>query len=244
MTRWTAWIVLHNSWHQFWRDYRRLSPQVWSCWLGTLSLGLGISALITFGITYYAQVASDQWLQAWDRTWLPVIVQHLPLTFSTAITWESPGNLIYMLPLVVAFVLFMASRSRPLLVASMLADYLLQFALVWIGWGYWNRDRPDDIIASEAADPGLHAFPSGHATVVTAVYGLLFYLWLRASRSWPERCFVLIVYVLWTGLVSLARLELGVHWPSDAIAGWIIGLMWLICVIIALHRAEAVAKRS
>lgn len=94
----------------------------------------------------------------------PILAQALPLSFSRAITWESPGNLLGMVPVVVAFIGIMVARSQPLLAAA----YGLQFALVWIGWGYWNRDRPD-MIADGVAASGLHSFPSGHAVVVIAV---------------------------------------------------------------------------
>ncbi|MBF2026225.1 MAG: hypothetical protein IGS48_05590 [Oscillatoriales cyanobacterium C42_A2020_001] len=40
-------------------------------------------------------------------------------------------------------------------VSVMVAAYGLQFAFVWIGWGYWNRDRPS-LIANGIAASGLH----------------------------------------------------------------------------------------
>jgi membrane-associated phospholipid phosphatase len=119
----------------------------------------------------------------------------------------------------------------------MIVAYGLQFALVWIGWGYWNRDRPD-LIANGVAASGLHSFPSGHAVVVITVYGLLGYLWCRASRSWVEKLLITVAIASWIGLIVSSRLELGAHWPSDVVVGVIIGLLWLATVIVALKRVE------
>ncbi|PSN14848.1 phosphatidic acid phosphatase [filamentous cyanobacterium CCT1] len=214
-----------------------MPSKVWRRWVGTLAIGLGLCALITFALTVGVKTYTDQGLQAWDARMLPVLADRLPLSFSRAITWESPGNLLGMLPVVCVFVGIMVARSRPLLVATMLAAYGLQFALVWIGWGYWNRDRPD-LIANGVAASGLHSFPSGHAVVVITVYGLLGYLWCRASRSWVERLLITLAIAVWISLIVSSRLELGAHWPSDVIVGVVIGVLWLIAVIVALKRVE------
>jgi membrane-associated phospholipid phosphatase len=210
---------------------------VWRRWAGTLAMGLGLCALLTLAMTIAVKTHLDQGLQAWDATLLPVLAERLPLNFARAITWESPGNLLGMLPVVGVFVGVMVARSQPLLTATMLAAYLLQFALVWIGWGYWNRDRPD-LIADGVAASGLHSFPSGHTVVVITVYGLLAYLWGCASRSWVERLLIAIAAVAWISLIISSRLVLGAHWPSDVIVGMAIGLLWLVTVIVALHRVK------
>ncbi|MBD2113544.1 phosphatase PAP2 family protein [Nodosilinea sp. FACHB-141] len=213
-------------------------PQVvWRRWAGTLAIGLGLCALVTLTLTVWAKGHVDQGLQDWDVRLLPVLAEGLPLSFSKAITWESPGNLIGMLPIVGGFIGVMVARSRPLLVATMMAAYGLQFALVWIGWGYWNRDRPDLIVGGIAA-PGLHSFPSGHAVVVITVYGLLAYLWCQASRSWVERLLIILGVTGWIGMIVSSRLVLGAHWPSDVIMGAIVGLLWLTTVIVAVKRVE------
>ncbi|MBE9158050.1 phosphatase PAP2 family protein [Nodosilinea sp. LEGE 06152] len=214
-----------------------MPQKIWRRWAGTLAIGLGLCALMTLALTVGVKAYTDQGLQAWDVRMLTVLADRLPLNFSRAITWESPGNLLGMLPVVTVFVGIMVARSRPLLAATMLAAYGLQFALVWIGWGYWNRDRPD-LIANGVAASGLHSFPSGHAVVVITVYGLLGYLWGRASRSWVERVLITLAVTGWIGLIISSRLELGAHWPSDVVAGVVIGLLWLTAVIVALKRVE------
>ncbi|WP_081972927.1 phosphatase PAP2 family protein [Leptolyngbya sp. KIOST-1] len=237
MARWVTLQAFRRGWYQFWQDSRRVPQKVWRRWAGTLALGLGVCALTTLALTIGVETYADRGLQAWDARMLPLLADRLPLNFSRSITWESPGNLLGMLPVVGVFVGIMVVRSRPLLAATMLAAYGLQFALVWIGWGYWNRDRPD-LIADGVAASGLHSFPSGHAVVAITVYGLLGYLWGRASRSWAERLVITLLTSGWIGLIISSRLELGAHWPSDVIVGVGVGVLWLLAVIVALKRVE------
>ncbi|MGB3137067.1 MAG: phosphatase PAP2 family protein [Nodosilinea sp.] len=237
MARWVTVQTLKRGWHRFWRDVRQVPQNVWQRWAGTLSIGLGLCALVTFALTVWAKAHADQGLQAWDTQMLPVLADRLPLNFARSITWESPGNLVGMLPVVCTFTGIMVARSRPLLAATMMAAYGLQFTLVWIGWGYWNRGRPD-LIADGVAASGLHSFPSGHTVVAITVYGLLAYLWCRASRSWIERLLITLAAMAWIAMIVSSRLVLGAHWPSDVIMAIIIGVLWLITVIVALKRVE------
>lgn len=237
MARWVTAHTVRQGWYRFWQDCRKVPQAVWRRWASTLAIGLGLCAVVTFALTVWAKGQADQGLQDWDARLLPMLAEGLPLSFSGSITWESPGNLLGMVPLVGVFVGVMVARSRPLLAATMMAAYGLQFALVWIGWGYWNRERPD-LIADGIAAPGLHSFPSGHAAVVITVYGLLAYLWCRASRSWVERLLIILGVVFWIGMIVSSRLVLGAHWPSDVIVGAIVGVLWLTTVIVALKRVE------
>jgi len=77
------------------------------------------------------------------------------------------------------------------------------------------------------------SFPSDHATVAVLFFGFLLTLLLPVSSS------RLVRWVLWGcslfgfGLISLTRIYLGVHWFSDVLGGWLLGLAWL-CLTILL----------
>ena len=220
---------------------KQIPAKAWQQWASTLALGLGLCAIIMFIVTRWAMSADS--LQAWDERTLLAITKNFPMSFDKGVTWQSPGNLVGMLPVVIAFAALTSWFSRPLIAATTVSAYILQFAIVWIGWGIWNRDRPD-LIANGVAAPGLHSFPSGHAVVITVVYGFLFYLWFRASHSWLERAIVILFSLTWIGLISMSRLVLGAHWVSDVIAGLAIALIWLFFVILAVVKAEACIDRK
>ncbi|MGC1305899.1 MAG: phosphatase PAP2 family protein [Phormidesmis sp.] len=228
---------------RFWQDSRNTPSAAWTLWWKTLAIGLGICALIVYVMTRLAMGWESTWMQAWDEKWLLAFQDYNPLSFAKGVTWESPGNLVGMLPVFLTLTALTAWFRKPLIAATVVVTYLGQFALVWISWGMWSRDRPN-LIADGLAAPSLHSFPSGHVVVSITVYGLIFYLWFRTSRSAIERLIAIAFAILWIGLISLARLALGAHWPSDVIASLLVGALWLIVVIVALERAFKVVSKA
>ena len=228
---------------RFWHESRSLPPAAWSRWWKTLAVGLGICALLTYVMTRLAMGWENTWLHAWDEKWLLILESRSPLSFPRSITWESPGNTIGMLPIFLILTALTAWFRQPMIAATAVVTYLGQFALVWISWGLWSRDRPD-LIANGIAAPGLHSFPSGHVVVSMTMYGLIFYLWFRTSRNWLEKLIAIAFGTVWIGLIATARITLGAHWPSDIIVGLIVGTLWLATVILALENSTRIARNA
>jgi undecaprenyl-diphosphatase len=188
-----------------------------------------------------AEAFEGQGMQAWDRARL-LQVEALPFRFDAAIWYESFGASSMLIPLVAVAIVISVWVQRPLLAAEFLAGFLLGKPIFLVGWMIWDRTRPD-LIADGIAAPSLHSFPSGHAFQTAAVYGLLTYLWLRRSRSVVERTVGTIMWLCLVGVVGLARLRMGTHWPTDVIVGWIVGTAWLVVLIYALRAGEAAGGR-
>jgi undecaprenyl-diphosphatase len=86
------------------------------------------------------------------------------------------------------------------------------------------------------------SFPSGHATSSTAVFLTIgFVAALYLLRSPIARTAAAVAAALLSGLVGISRLILGVHWPSDVVAGWALGFAIAIAVTITLSLLARVA---
>ena len=233
--KWALARGARPTWARFREGWRELPAAAWRRWALTLVLGFVASASLIAAVTLVARGRAHT-LNRWDEHRLRR-VEAGPMSFSNAILLESFGNLAYLVPVTAAAMVWAARRGRPLLALSFPIAYLLQRPLVLLGWQLWDRQRPK-LIADGIAAPGLHSFPSGHAALTLAVYGLLAYLWFRASRSGLERALVVVLLAALLGSTGWARIRLGAHWPSDVLAGWAIGAAWCATVIFALRRAE------
>ena len=229
-----------DVWRRFREDLRNLPAGTWRRWALTIVVGWLLCAVLSAGMTKLAQARAPHGLQAWDERAIRA-VERGPMSFQNAILLESPGNLAYLIPLTTVAAVVAIRWRRPVFAVTILAGYWLARGLVIVGWKLWNRPRPT-LIAEGVAAPPLHSFPSGHIVLSLAVYGLLAYAWMRASRSTVERFIAAALALIWCGLTGFARVRLGSHWPSDVIAGAVLGLAWLAVLVVALRRADHGAR--
>jgi len=237
-SRWAVVTGAGETWRRFRADVRAIPGGAWRRWGAILAIGLVACGAASVGITILGRSwVANRGLQAWDERWLLTIADVGPMSFPDAILAESPGNLSYLIPLTLAVAVIAVRCHRPLVAVTILVSYWGVRPVVLAGWMTWDRGRPK-LIADGLAAPGLHSFPSGHAALAIAVYGFLAYLWIRQSRSLIERTLAVLLTAAWVTMVSVARVRLGSHWPSDIVSGAVIGVLWLAVVIVAFRYAE------
>lgn len=104
------------------------------------------------------------------------------------------------------------------------------YALIWLAKFLVNRPRPEPVGAT-AAILSDSSFPSGHVLYATVFYGFLLYLaWLHLRPS-ALRTALLVILALPVLLMGASRVYLGVHWPSDAAGGYLLGGLQLAAMI-------------
>ena len=102
--------------------------------------------------------------------------------------------------------------------------FALTASLKW----FFDRARPSVVPPLAAASGG--SFPSGHAALSAAVYLTMAALLAGEAPNPSARRFMLAAGALVTLLVGATRVLIGVHYPSDVLAGWVLGSAWaLLC---------------
>jgi undecaprenyl-diphosphatase len=129
-----------------------------------------------------------------------------------------------------------------MMLASVLSGVLLSNGLK----AGFSRVRPDLVPHDVAVYTA--SFPSGHTTLSAVVYLTLGALLCRTQASVAVKAYILSIAVFLTAIVGISRVYLGVHWPTDVIAGWLLGGSWaLLCWFAMLwlqSRGEVEPERS
>jgi undecaprenyl-diphosphatase len=136
-----------------------------------------------------------------------------------------------------------------LIVTLAVAGYLLmekRFAAMWlvliatIGGQVlssvlkWSVARERPAIIEHLSHVYTASFPSGHSMMSAVVYLTLGALLSQISKDRRVKLYFLLVAMMLTFLVGLSRVYMGVHWPTDVLAGWTAGLVWaILCWLVA-----------
>lgn len=111
-------------------------------------------------------------------------------------------------------------RTMMLVLAAVLSGHLLSMLLK----SGFDRPRPD--LVPHGAFVYTASFPSGHSMMAAITYLTLGALLARTQPRRRLKIYLLSLAMIITVLVGLSRVYLGVHWPTDVLAGWTAGAAW------------------
>jgi undecaprenyl-diphosphatase len=197
---------------------RRRRPQ-WTEHLTKRRLAvLGILTLAVGGIKLIEDVVAKESGPV-DEAVLWFVRDHVPSAlngFFAAVTFSGSARFLVPVAVMAAVVLLTARRRFEAVLVG--ASVITATLVVWGMKAIVGRARP---ALWEAQWYWGSSFPSGH-TLSTAAFATA--AALCAARIWPRAgTLAMTLAVLWTGLVAISRLVLGVHWPSDVLAAMCLG---------------------
>ena len=197
-----------------------------ACLMGVLFLHLGNE--VAEGET----VAFDTWLLAAGRDlrtghgWVAEVMRDL----------SGIGSLVTLALLTAGACGYLAiTRSwiAALVVAVAVASGAVAMLMLKAGFA---RVRPDVAFAQLVADGP--SFPSGHSSMSAVVFLTLGALVARMHRRRRERAYVIAFAVVLTLLVGTSRAVMGVHWATDVVGGWALGVAWATSCLLVLRWLE------
>jgi undecaprenyl-diphosphatase len=139
------------------------------------------------------------------------------------------GQDIVLIPFSVIFFMFLAKKYRHeavLFLFAIITGFLINFAIKF----FIARPRPS---LSPLFIESFHSFPSGHAMNSVIVYGIFAFFIFRFTRNKTLSSIAVTVCIVLVTLIGISRVYLGVHYPTDVIAGLIGGLWWIVTVLLA-----------
>jgi undecaprenyl-diphosphatase len=198
--------------------------------LGTVAFA-ALGDYVRRGATQAFDVAVLRWMGEHQSTALTNIAVH--------ITYLGTGIVVMTIVGVAALFLWNTGHkhSARLLLAAVAGNILLNTVLKL----FFQRPRPAVFLWQTTV--GDSSFPSGHAMSATVCYGTVAYLVARLQKHHWARALTLGGAVLLILLICGTRMYLGVHYPSDVIAGIIVGLAWAGFCMATLEASLALARR-
>ncbi len=213
-------------------------------WLGSHELSvLIVILLITGGIWLFVELA-DEMIEGgthkFDETLIMAMRNPQDLSdpigprwleeFGRDVTALGGVGILGMLTISVAgFLILQGKRQAAIFIVVAVAGGLLISSLLK---SEFDRPRPD--LVPHGSYTYTASFPSGHSTLSAVTFLTLGALLARVQRRRRVKAYLIILAVIITFLVGVSRVYLGVHWPTDVLAGWTLGTTWaLICWLAA-----------
>ena len=207
---------------------------------------LTIAALLAFG--FIAQEVTKGKTSAFDRQVMLALRSSTDPAVPIGPAWlpeaardvTSLGSIIVLVIITLAIVgyLFLAGKSAVAwlmliaVVGGIALSDLLKFAFA--------RARPD--IVAPLARVFTTSFPSGHATLSAITYLTIGAVLARSQPSSTISLYVMSLAAFLTMIIGVSRIYLGVHYPTDVLAGWCIGTAWAMGCWAIMARLQSVGE--
>jgi len=188
-----------------------------------LALWLLVAAILS-GLT--EDVVNADPIVNFDKYWSAIFITwHSGLGTAIFSGITLLGNWQLVIPVIFLIVYFLYKKNKREYIIPLIFTVISAEAITFLGKILVHRSRPLGATITELD----FSFPSGHATIAVAFYGYLAYLYLRNNKA--KRAVTIFGALIIILLIGFSRLYLGVHYISDVLAGYLVGLLALIAGI-------------
>ncbi|HMB93867.1 MAG TPA: phosphatase PAP2 family protein, partial [Rhodothermales bacterium] len=221
------WLSVHAP--RVWQFVRyRFSREAW------YGLTLTMAFVLCVGMIWLFMQVTESWtaegvLYQFDRSvneQIQGLLSDNTIQAIARLTYLGDGEFAIMASVVLIITFIVQKRWWRLLALFTILG--LGNAVMWTLKWQFDRTRPDGFITM----PTSSSFPSGHSFVAMVLYGFLIFLVWQVVKSRVWRVVLTTALVLIILMVGLSRVLLSVHWVSDVLGGFTIGLAWLIFGIV------------
>jgi undecaprenyl-diphosphatase len=223
-------------WSRVWQSFRNSSEDARTQLVRLLIVFLGTWAFLALAHEMHTGATQDldervmRAIRRADDPGVPVGPAWLQDTARDVTSLGGYSVLILLVAMVAGFLQLHGKRGETrFLVGAALSGYLVGLALK----AYFVRPRPTVVPQLELAYQT--SFPSGHSMMSAIIYLTLGALLTQFAGNLPRlRTYFLLCALFLTGSVGISRVYLGVHYPTDVLAGWTAGLVWAnLCALVA-----------
>jgi undecaprenyl-diphosphatase len=131
----------------------------------------------------------------------------------------------FLVAILFLFLLKNSKKYRPMAVKGLISAFFSRFGIIELIRFFWDRSRPfvENNVNLLLNHPVTSSFPSGHAAFYFGLSTIVYFYNKKLG----------ILFLISSSLISISRVFVGVHWPSDILAGAIVGIFsgWLVMKI-------------
>ncbi len=203
-----------------------------------LSLRLLLAFIICLGFAvlfgYLAAAIQNESIESFDSVVIS-FVQGMETDWLTPImkvfTWIGSWFVVAPVTIIAFILIFFVYKDRnkgflliTVVVGTIVLNTLLKF--------YFKRERPE---IYRILDANGFSFPSGHTMMAFSLYTIIAYIFWRNVKKPLYRVFLVVFTVFMIAIISIGRIYLGVHYPSDIVGGIIASFLW-VTIMVATFR--------
>jgi len=222
------WLIAHlfkkTSWYSSFKEQFLAVQRRWTALYIAASLGISVLMLTAF-VTLAWETLFRNVMGVFDNTFIWLIRYFAsPGVDKVMILITDVGfGVSYIVIVIISFLLltyYRRWREIAGLAICLTGGAVLNFWLKYL----FHRSRPDLLRVVEETG---YSFPSGHVIASMCFYGMMAFLIMRTISSWRGRLTVMTLTVILNVAIGISRIYLGVHYPTDVVAGYAAGSMWL-----------------